>query len=336
MEATVSLTADRAMVELGFVVIGRNEGERLRRCLQSVGAGLTRCVYVDSGSADGSPAMAKAMGADVVALDMGRPFTAARARNEGFRRLQELAPPVAFVMFVDGDCELASAWAGQALQFLQGHPEVAAVAGRRRERAPEASVFNLLCDQEWNTPIGEARAVGGDAMMRVACLKQVGGYRDALIAGEEPELCVRLRQRGWKVWRLDAEMTLHDAAMTRWSQWWRRTVRSGHAFAEGAFLHGRPPELHFAAESRRALLWGALAPLAFLLVALKLIAAWALWLAYPLQVARLAARFRKAGTPHPWTYAFFLVLGRFPEAQGVLKFWWGRWRGQGSKIIEYK
>jgi GT2 family glycosyltransferase len=336
METALSTPARKAWPGLGFVVIGRNEGERLQRCLRSIDASSAPCVYVDSGSTDGSPNAGKAAGAEVVQLDMSRPFTAARARNEGFRRLQEIAPAASLVMFVDGDCEVAEGWTDQAAAFLQGHPEVAAVAGRRRERAPEASVFNRLCDLEWNTPIGEARAVGGDAMMRVACLNQVGGYREDLIAGEEPELCVRLRQQGWKIWRLDTEMSLHDAAMTRWSQWWRRTVRSGYAFAEGAFLHGASPEHHFAAESRRALVWGVLAPLAFVILGLKLAAAWALWLIYPLQVARLAIRFSKAGTKSPWVYALFLVLGRFPEAQGGLKFWWGRLRGQGSRIIEYK
>ena len=63
-------------------------------------------VYVDSGSNDGSVQRARHLGADVIELDMRVPFTAARARNVGFRRLREISPDIEYVQFVDGDCEL--------------------------------------------------------------------------------------------------------------------------------------------------------------------------------------------------------------------------------------
>ena len=88
-----------------------------------------------------------------------------------------------------------------------------------------------MCIRDRDTPIGPARACGGDALMLYAAVQAVGGYRDSLIAGEEPELCLRLRQAGGEVWRIDAEMTLHDAALLRFGQWWRRTRRAGHALS---------------------------------------------------------------------------------------------------------
>jgi GT2 family glycosyltransferase len=320
----------------GVVVIGRNEGDRLRRCLVSC-AGTGPCVYVDSNSTDGSVALARELGADVLQLDMSRGFTAARARNEGFRRLLETAPGIEFVTFVDGDCELFPDWIPEASEFLKSHADAVAVCGRRRERFPGASVFNRLCDIEWNTATGETRSFGGDVLIRASALAAVGGYRDDLIAGEEPELCVRLRAAGGRIWRIDRDMTWHDAAMTTWTQWWRRNKRSGHAFAEGAFLHGAPPERHFASEARRALAWGAALPLAVLLSA-ALLSPWLLLLfaVYPLQWLRIGSRFARAGSPIPWTHAAFLLMGRFPEAQGALKFWFGRLVGQRSAIIEYK
>ena len=176
-------------------------------------------------------------------------------------------------------------WIPAALAFLEAHSDVAVVCGRRRERHPEASIYNLLCDIEWNTEVGEAKACGGDAMMRVDAFRKVGGFRESLIAGEEPELCVRIRAAGWKVYRLDQEMTLHDAAMTRFSQWWKRSVRAGYAFAEGAYLHGGPPERHWVRESRRALFWGAALPLVIVVAALAVgPAALMLALVYPAQV----------------------------------------------------
>ena len=251
---------------IGVVVIGRNEGERLRTCLRSVIGGADQVVYVDSNSSDDSVAMVRALGCDVVELDMSLPFSAARARNQGFARIRELSPNVNYVQFVDGDCEVNADWLGLASRFLDENPQVAAVCGRRRERHPEQSVYNLLCDIEWDTPVGEAKSCGGDVMMRAQALAEANGYRAELIAGEEPELCVRLRAAGWRIWRLGNEMTLHDAAMTRFGQWWKRSKRAGYAFGEGVRLHGAPPERHYVPHARRALVWGILLPAATVLL----------------------------------------------------------------------
>lgn len=335
--ATQARNAPPGEPVLGAVVIGRNEGERLRRCMNSLAGVDASCAYVDSGSTDGSVNMVRAAGATVVELDMSRPFSAARARNAGFQRLMTDQPGVRYVQFIDGDCELLPAWMPQALQFLEQHPDMAAVCGRRVERHPEASVYNHLCNIEWNSPAGDAKAFGGDVLMRVSALQAVGGYRDSMIAGEEPELAVRLRAAGWRLWRLEQDMTLHDAAMTRWGQWWRRNVRAGHAYAEGAALHGLGPTRHKLAETRRALLWGLALPAITALLTLHSPAWLTLVLLYPAQVLRLALRFRdSAMVDIPWTYACFLVLARFPEAQGVVQYWRDRWRGAAAQIIEYK
>lgn len=319
----------------GAVVIGRNEGERLKRCLGSLPS-AARIIYVDSGSDDSSVAFARHFGADVVELDSATGFTAARARNAGFRALRRLVPEIAYVQFIDGDCELDTAWPAQAIARLESDAMLCAVFGWRRERYPTRSAYNRLCDIEWDVPIGPAKAFGGDVMIRAAALEAVGGYRDDLIAGEEPELCVRLRARGWAIWRLDAAMTLHDAAMTRFSQWWRRHVRAGFAFAEGARLHGAPPERHWVRETRRALIWGVALPISCILATL-LAPPWGLaaWLVYPLQVLRL---FLRPGRPlaERGLLALFLVLARFPEAQGVLTYAFRQWPRQRPTLIEYK
>ncbi|MEL6875209.1 MAG: glycosyltransferase family A protein, partial [Pseudomonadota bacterium] len=147
------------------VIIGRNEGNRLIRCLESLQPSGAPMVYVDSASSDGSPKAASARGALVHALDLDKPFTAARARNEGVEKLGTLEAQPQYVLFVDGDCEVETGWIDAAVRFLDDRPDVAAVCGRRRERYPEASVYNQLCDHEWNTPVGEAAACGGDSLM---------------------------------------------------------------------------------------------------------------------------------------------------------------------------
>lgn len=325
-----------ALGRIGVVVIGRNEGERLERCLGALASEQSQLVYVDSGSDDNSVIVAGHRGADVVALDMTVPFTAARARNEGFKRMREVYPQAEYVQFLDGDCELSPAWLESAESFLDLNLGVAAVCGRRRERYPEKTVFNMLCDIEWDTPIGEAKACGGDVLMRVDAFEEVHGFRPDLIAGEEPELCVRLRALGWKIWRLDREMTMHDAAITRFGQWWRRTRRCGYAYAEGAHLHGGPPERHYVRESWRAWMWGVVIPAATIGLTIGA-GTWclALLLIYPAQVIRLALRGTRS-VKENWLLAVFLVLGKFSEVIGQMNFFYDKLIGKKTHLIEYK
>ncbi|MEM6753550.1 MAG: glycosyltransferase [Cyanobacteria bacterium P01_C01_bin.38] len=326
-------------MNVGVVVIGRNEGNRLKQCLLSVSKVKT-VVYVDSASSDGSVELARSLGVNVVELDLSIPFTAARARNAGFEYLVQIEPTVEFVQFVDGDCVVVDGWLEKALEVLSDRPLVTVVCGRRKEQFPASSVYNLLCDIEWDTPVGEAKACGGDSMMRVSALKQVGGFNPSLIAGEEPELCVRLRQTGGKIMRIDAEMTLHDAQIMYFNQWWKRSIRNGHAYAEGAFMHGQLPEKHWVKESRRIWVW------AFILPLLAIASAWAtkgisiilLVLAYGLLFSRVYkyAKTKEIPTSDALLYSLFCVLDKFPGVIGQIQFHLSRLLGKKRTIVEYK
>jgi GT2 family glycosyltransferase len=325
---------------VGVVVIGRNEGERLRRCLLSAQGTPRAVVYVDSGSTDGSVATARALGAEVVELDSSIPFSAARARNAGFQRLIERVPAVEFVFFVDGDCEVAERFIAVGRQALLDDVRVAAIAGRLRERFPEQSVYNRLCDMEWDVPASDVKSCGGIALFRITALREVGGFNSRVVAGEEPELCVRLRQRGWTIKRLPDDMALHDAAITHFSQWWKRAVRAGHAYAEGAALHGRSPERHFVRESLSGWLYGFCVPAAILAAALA-ISPWALVVAllYPLLLMRIA-RARRRSHRDPWRFAFLYagacLLAKPAECWGQVRYWLRRALGRPPQIIQHK
>lgn len=324
---------------LAVVVIGRNEGERLRRCLASVRGGAEHIVYVDSGSSDGSAEHARSEGFEVVELDMSIPFSAARARNAGFARLGERGVDAEFVQFVDGDCEVHPEWLGAALEALVARPEWAIVCGRRRERAPESSLYNRLCDVEWDTPIGEATACGGDFLVRARVFSEVGGFNPTVVAGEEPELCHRIRGFGHKVVRLDREMTLHDAAMTRFGQFWRRAERAGYAYALVAALHFRSARRIWVKQVASIVVW-ALLPLvlvaaAFLLSPLALVG----FLLYPLLWAKMVRHFRvDRGLARGLAraYAAACVVGKFAEFRGVLRAACDVLFGRARTIIEYK
>jgi GT2 family glycosyltransferase len=326
---------------LGVVVIGRNEGARLARCLGSLRAAEPGgpIVYVDSGSADGSVELARAQGADVVVLDPSSGFTMARGRNAGIRRLLERMPELELIQFLDGDCELQPGWLEQGRLAMQARPDAAVVSGRRRERHRDANLYHRLMDMEWDTPIGEVDACHGDAMMRVAFLRTTGLFDESLIAGEEPELCERLRAAGGRILRLPVEMSLHDAAIDRFRQWWRRGLRSGHAEAQGAARHGWSRDRAATRALLRPWLWVFFFPLAILASAL-VFGGWALaaTLVYPLHSAKIAlARWRRGDSlADSALYALFVLIGRVPTWLGHWSFWLTRLRGRPSALIEYK
>jgi glycosyltransferase involved in cell wall biosynthesis len=321
-------------MSFGAVVIGRNEGERLKRCLQSL-SNASVIVYVDSGSTDRSVCEARALGAEVVELDLQAPFTAARARNAGFRRLREIAA-LNYVQFIDGDCELQRNWSAQALSCLASDSKIAVVCGQRRELFPDRSVYNWLCDQEWKGRPGEVPSCGGDAMMRVEAVNSVRGYRDDLIAGEEPELCLRLRAAGWRIWRLDCPMTFHDAAITKFRQWWRRSVRAGYAFAQGKHLHGRSTEQLWIWESRRAWLFGIWLPIICLVTGMMFSTwGWLSFLIFPFHLLQKAVRGTGPFKDRTRLAAFYVLI-MFPQALGQVRFVLDQLFGHKRQIIEYK
>jgi glycosyltransferase involved in cell wall biosynthesis len=327
--------------DVAVVAIGRNEGERLRACLQSIVGQASAVVYVDSGSSDGSVALARQMGAQVVELDRNIPFTAARARNEGFAR----AGDVRFVQFVDGDCRVVPGWLESARAALESNEKLAAVCGRRRERFPEKSVYNELMDLEWETPVGPARAVGGDAMFRVVALKAVNGFDPTVMAGEEPELCLRLRHAGWSLARLDIEMTLHDAALLSFGQWWRRQVRGGFGMLDVTSRFCVGGERLFVKPVRSARLWALGWPIAIVVAAIAggpkwgTIFAGLILLALPVQIARIAHvtfHRRRRSFSAAIAHGVLTMLGKWANVQGQLRYLRDRAAGQRGRLIEYK
>jgi GT2 family glycosyltransferase len=322
---------------VGIVISGRNVGAFLAQGIAAAQKQSLLIVYVDSGSTDDSVRIARSQNIAWVALDASQPYTAARARNAGARFLLAQNPALEFLQFVDGDCALAENFVERALETMNADARVAVVCGQRRERFPDASVYNQLAALEWEIPCGEILACGGDALVRVRALVEVNGYNATLIAGEEPEMCLRLRRAGWKIIGIHADMTWHDARMTHFSQWWTRSVRAGHAYAEGAWRHGREPEHHWVHESASIWLWGAgVWGAAFALAKCSRGTSLGLLLSYLLLGARIYKRSRARG----WTerdarlYAFFCVLGKFPQLQGQWIFLVNRLRGRATRLIE--
>lgn len=338
-------TVERPGQEIGVVVIGRNEGERLVRCLASIDAQDVSIVYVDSGSTDGSVATARGFGADVVELDMATPFCAARARNAGYQRLLESHPRISSVQFIDGDCEIVGNWLHFATESLIDRPDHAVVTGRLREKSPERSIYNRLGDLEWNfVGAGEVNSVGGIFMVRREAFDSVCGFDSTIAAGEEPELCQRLIAKGWRLVRLDRDMALHDLAMTRFGQWWRRMMRNGYGSTDVASRFG---VTKFARMNLRARVWavwlalivvmGGVAtvsadPRGPLLVVALLLGIW------PIRLLRIAVRTWRMGHAMGTAaaYAFFMAISFLPEIAGQMLYLFDRIRSRSFRLVEYK
>jgi glycosyltransferase involved in cell wall biosynthesis len=331
---------------VGIVVIGRNEGDRLVRCLQSLPQSA-RVVYVDSGSTDGSLERARALGFEALPLSSDAPFSAARARNAGVAFFREQGAILDFIQMVDGDCELSPAWINQGVEILRTEPGLAVVFGRRREKEPNASLYNALCDDEWNVPIGLADSCGGDALFRACALDEARGYDERLIAGEEPDLCLRLRQRSWIVRRIDAEMTLHDAAMTEFRQWWLRARRAGFAYAEHIFVHRRHANQSWIRSLFSIIFWAALLPtmlVGTIIVGLLtgkfglVLVGLSLAIFYPVQWVRIARRKRSQGASLSFSrgYASLMLAGKFAQLGGAARAGLRYVTNSPIRLIEYK
>jgi len=325
---------------VAVVAIGRNEGKRLKSCLESIIEPGRTVVYVDSGSTDGSVKYAQSIDCDVVQLDLTRPFSAARARNEGFARVLKIDPRVEFVQFLDGDCELIQGWLEVGVTALSKQPDVGVACGHVREVKPDASVYNKLCNLEWQQTPGIILTSGGRFMIRTEVFTEVGGFREEVIAAEDDEFCVRVRRAGWKVMMVDSPMALHDADMQQFSEWWLRAFRTGHAYGHVAALHGKTDDRYFVDDCRRIWIWGLILPLLLLALApftLGVTAAILLGL-YAVQFDKIYIRGRNRGWTRPdaRTYAFFTVIAKFPMLEGLIQYHWRNWRGKGLTIIEYK
>ncbi len=326
---------------IGIVIIGRNEGERLVRCLESVRSLNLPTVYVDSDSQDASVSAAEEEGAIVVQLDMSIPFTAARARNAGASRLLEAQPDVELIQFVDGDCEICPGWLEAAAEFAVENSGIAVLSGLLRERDRSASVYNRLADLEWkNMPVGHGHSSGGNMIVRRDVFERVAGFNEEMIGGEEPDLCSRIRAIGFGIYRLDREMAIHDSAMFHFHQWWTRQVRSGHSYLELQSLQSEGWRSSWARQIASILMFGCAIPVVILLAALVTAgASLVLLLVYPLLALRIAAGQRKGGvsTADAALYGASCVLGKFPTAQGIITFVLNRFvLHRKSSLMEYK
>ena len=339
---SIHLDATGECPMLSIVVIGRNEGPRLVRCLESIAQmtplpGLVEVIYVDSGSTDGSLERAAQFKVKLKRLESANPCAAA-GRNAGWR---EAKAPIIF--FLDGDTALERNFVADTISELND-PKVAVVFGSRREINPKASIYNRLCDLDWIAPSGATDFCGGDALIRRDVLERVGGFDERLIAGEEPEMCQRIRTLGFTILHIDRPMTGHDLAMTRFSQYWRRAVRSGYAYAEVSTKFKSTDLPLWSTEARGNLVHGA-GLLGIVVGALLLSIALHSIIPIAAAVAIIALFAIRTAVRYRWKTSDLVTLLLFslhshlvhiPLLFGQLKYQLDRLAGRTGELIEYK
>jgi glycosyltransferase involved in cell wall biosynthesis len=340
-EGLATSCAGADLPAFSIVVIGRNEGQGLARCLESIqqvrGVTIREVIYVDSDSTDGSPELASRYGATVIKVHPERP-TAAIGRNAGWRRAAS-----ELILFLDGDTVLHPDFPLAACYALSLDASIAVVSGHRREIHPEQSVYNRVSDLDWVSPTGFSEFCGGDALMRHKALLETGGFDEGLIAGEEPELCRRMRARGYRILHIDHPMTGHDLQILHWSQYWKRATRTGHAYAEVSERFRDSDDPLWTSERNGNLIRGGFWIVSF--AAAIAAGFWygpvsiTLWLALLLLLSLRSAwkaRWKTRNTFTLLVYGIHSQLQQFPICVGQLKYELDKIRRKRSRLIEYK
>lgn len=226
--------------EISVVVIGINVESTIGDCLSSIKTcgypqEKMEVIFVDGGSTDRSVEIARNYSfVKVIELVQDQP-TPGRGRNHGWRVASHEK-----IQFLDGDTILEKGWLDKATAYLKN--EVVAVFGRRSEIYPRKNWYHLVADIEWKAPLGECKAFGGDVLVEKSTLENVGGYDEFLIAGEDPDLSYRIRQKGGKILSVDVPMSKHDIQMDSFATYFKRAVRTGYAYTALALRYRKQQE----------------------------------------------------------------------------------------------
>jgi cellulose synthase/poly-beta-1,6-N-acetylglucosamine synthase-like glycosyltransferase len=244
------------------------------------------------------------------------------------------------ILFLDGDTILDADFPLAALAELEKDAANAAAWGHRREFCGCVSVYVRVLDLDWVYEPGETLFFGGDVLVRRAALESVGGFDEKLIAGEEPEMCRRMRNNSWRIQHIDVPMTLHDLAITRFSQYWRRATRAGYAFASVSARFRATSDPFWSSDARRnrirGLFW-LLSPILALAISVWLLSPLplALWLLLLVSVTLRSAwlsRWKSNDRKTLILYGLHSHLQQVPIFLGQLQYLTNRDR----KLMEYK
>lgn len=302
---------------VSIVVIGRNEEAVLLDALRSarvaleVSATRGEVIFVDSCSEDRSVALASEEPGVRVVRIAGGSVCAARARNVG-----ACMASFDWVQFLDADMTLEPGWLDLTLPIREEGRHVV-VHGRITEENRHPSVWNTAMGMDWEASRRRHGLPGGAALWNRQCFIDLGGFRESLRVGEDPELALRARAEGHRIACLEDAMVRHDLGLEGPGDYLRRSMAIGRSKA--SVIRSRP---HDRVAWKRGL-----APLVWVLAATALAAtAIAFGLVLPLLVAGAALVVRRAWLDRreapsalaAWIHAVHVYAVKLPVSIGVL------------------
>lgn len=189
-------------------------------------------IVVDDGSTDGTSALLRGVeGIRYVRKENGGP---ASARNSGVR-----AAAGEFVAFTDSDCLPDPAWLSKLLGGFDGDA-VGGVGGvvRSADRSVTGQYVDAirLLDPEPDAAGEIQYLITANACFRKDAIVRAGYFDERFRkpGGEEPELCLRIRQLGYRFRLAEQAVVLHHHRQTAGSL--LRTIAN---YGEGRYLFGQ-------------------------------------------------------------------------------------------------
>jgi N-acetylglucosaminyl-diphospho-decaprenol L-rhamnosyltransferase len=233
----------KSEMDLAIVIVNYNTCERLRDCLCSLQAsrGVRFETYVvDNCSSDGSAAMVRAEFPWVHLIDSPTNGGYAYANNLGLRAILSQPSEPAYILLLNPDTVLPVDALAQMVAFLEAHPD-AGIAGpklvmadgridlacRRSFPDPENSIYHVLgltrrfpkhprfgrynltyLDEDQVAEVDSV--VGAFMMVRTRALHQAGLLDESyFMYGEDLDLALRIKARGWRVYYNPHVQVLH-------------------------------------------------------------------------------------------------------------------------------
>ena len=201
------------MCIVSIIVIGRNEAQRIEKCLRSVFASLPsredcEVIYVDSASEDDTVAIASRFPIRILQLRNSWKLSPSAGRYIGYQHARGK-----YLLFVDGDSLLFKRWLINACAFLDNNPTCGGVAGIMHQaylsrKGNCIAVAKNYFSQRPSEPVRQAVSLSGIAMYRRDAMEKAGTFNPFLTTGEECELALRIQDAGYSLARIYEPMCI--------------------------------------------------------------------------------------------------------------------------------
>lgn len=201
---------DNELPGVSLVVIGKNEANNLEDTFNAIlkmdyPPEKIEIIYVDTGSADKSVQIATQY-AHRVFVEQSRWPTSGLARNRGLIEAKH-----EIIHFIDGDISISKDYLKQAVNRIL-LPEVDAVTGYFVEKRTD-KFFNRIMDIRRDGINHQERfceSTNGGGTYLKSKLLLVNGYDERILKGQESDLGIRYREKGFRILFIDQIQGVHN------------------------------------------------------------------------------------------------------------------------------